>query len=264
MTLFLRGLLHICNTPNWTRELKNSIAAKRIKRKILAVSGSIFFLTSLMKDKRSCPLAGCNCGPFWAFGGRRLDEAGTAGSPTIGSSPKGAMVCSLMERERRTAPASSCLSRIAPTRRRTAASLGKMDADELGSPPHLAAHALDRIGDRYEEFGAVFPAGAAVVPAYMARPSGIEAPGGPSAGRPSHRMNRELEFVVGRLFEPPGCAARANPQTFVSPQAPRLDKKGEYLEASDRNGPPPQLFGKWPGGRAMTESQAPRDDANAL
>ncbi len=45
----------------------------------------------------------------------------------------------------------------------------------------------------------------------MVRPSEIEAPGAPSAGRPFYTMNREFVLVAGRLFDSPGCAARANP-----------------------------------------------------
>jgi hypothetical protein len=45
----------------------------------------------------------------------------------------------------------------------------------------------------------------------MVRPSGIEAPGAPSAGRPFYTMNREFALVAGRLFDSPGCAASANP-----------------------------------------------------
>jgi hypothetical protein len=45
----------------------------------------------------------------------------------------------------------------------------------------------------------------------MVRPSGIEAPGAPSAGRPFYTMNREFALVAGRLFDSPGCAASADP-----------------------------------------------------
>jgi hypothetical protein len=45
----------------------------------------------------------------------------------------------------------------------------------------------------------------------MVRPSGIEAPGAPSVGRPFYTMNREFALVAGRLFDSPGRAASANP-----------------------------------------------------
>ena len=45
----------------------------------------------------------------------------------------------------------------------------------------------------------------------MVQPSGIEAPGAPSAGRPFYTMNREFVLVAGRLFNSPGCAESANP-----------------------------------------------------
>jgi len=67
-------------------------------------------------------------------------------------------------------------------------------------------HPFERIGNRYEDSGTLYPAGILVVPA-----SGIEAPGGPSAGRPFCTMNREFVLVAGRLFDSPGCTASANP-----------------------------------------------------
>ena len=45
----------------------------------------------------------------------------------------------------------------------------------------------------------------------MVRPSGTEAPGARSAGRPMYSMSCELVLVAGRLCDLPGCAVSADP-----------------------------------------------------
>jgi len=45
----------------------------------------------------------------------------------------------------------------------------------------------------------------------MVRPSGTEAPGARSAGRPMYMMSCELALVAGRLCDSPGCAVSADP-----------------------------------------------------
>jgi hypothetical protein len=45
----------------------------------------------------------------------------------------------------------------------------------------------------------------------MVRPSGTEAPGARSVGRPINSMSRELGLVAGRLCDSPGCAESADP-----------------------------------------------------
>ena len=45
----------------------------------------------------------------------------------------------------------------------------------------------------------------------MVRPSGTEALGARSAGRPINSMSRELELVAGRLCDSPGWAESADP-----------------------------------------------------
>ena len=56
----------------------------------------------------------------------RIDQAATAGSPTIELSLKGAMVSSVMYLARGSAHSPFCSNRMAPTRGVMAASLGKM------------------------------------------------------------------------------------------------------------------------------------------
>jgi hypothetical protein len=45
----------------------------------------------------------------------------------------------------------------------------------------------------------------------MVRPSGTEAPGARSVGRPMYSMSCELALVAGRLCDSPGCAVSADP-----------------------------------------------------
>ena len=45
----------------------------------------------------------------------------------------------------------------------------------------------------------------------MVRPSGTEAPGARSVGRPMYSMSCELALVAGRLCNSPGCAVSADP-----------------------------------------------------
>ena len=79
-------------------------------------------------EMRSCPRGWCKSGGGFALSGGfgRFRQAAAADNLTKGSSLNGAMVSSVMSRARWTAHSSFCSSRMAPTKRVMASSLGKM------------------------------------------------------------------------------------------------------------------------------------------
>src|ERR1700730_6319409 len=100
---------------------------------------------ALLRETGSCPWTWCS--RRWATAVTGIGRAGQlaiAGRLTVGSSLNGAMVSSVMYRARCTAHSSFCSSRMAPTRRTMASSLG--NADDLGAPFDLAVEALQRVG----------------------------------------------------------------------------------------------------------------------
>jgi hypothetical protein len=88
--------------------------------------------------------------------------------------------------------------------------LVREDADHIGPALDLFVEPLERIRNRYEDGGA----DVRLEPLRfrrMVRPSGTEAPGARSAGRPIYSMSCELALVAGRLCDSPGCAVSADP-----------------------------------------------------
>jgi len=84
------------------------------------------------------------------------------------------------------------------------------DPDDVGAALDLAVEALERVGNRYDDAGADVCLGS-TRSWRMVRPSGTEAPGARSAGRPMYMMSCELALVAGRLCDSPGCAVSADP-----------------------------------------------------
>jgi len=119
-----------------------------------------------------------------AFAGLDLaGQAATTGSPTLGSSFKGAMVTSVMQRARGTAHSEELRQRADDCRL-----VGK-DADDFGAPLDLAVEALDRIGDRQEDRRRRSPWLRPNSLRRMVRPSGTEATGAEGVGRPIYSMS---------------------------------------------------------------------------
>lgn len=77
-------------------------------------------------------------------------------------------------------------------------------------PAQFGVQGFDGIRNRYEMVGADIRLGLSRS-WRMVRPSGTEAPGARSAGRPIYTMSCELALVAGRLCDSPGCAASADP-----------------------------------------------------
>ena len=70
--------------------------------------------------------------------------------------------------------------------------------------------AFNCVGNRYEEFGVEVRPGFSDLGVWCDHP-GQRHRERESAGRPIYTMSRELELVVGRLCDSPGCAESANP-----------------------------------------------------
>src|SRR3954471_13166496 len=81
---------------------------------------------------------------------------------------------------------------------------------DLSPALNLAVETLERVRNRYESGGADVRLGSKRF-RRMVRPSGTEAPGARSAGRPIYSINCELALVAGRLCDSPGCAVSADP-----------------------------------------------------
>jgi hypothetical protein len=85
------------------------------------------------------------------------------------------------------------------------------DADDFGAALDFAVHALDRIGNRYEDRGARSLGWDRLAPGVWCDHPGRGAPGAREVGRPMHTMSRELVLVAGRPCDLPGCAESADP-----------------------------------------------------
>ena len=90
-----------------------------------------------------------------------------------------------------------------------ASSVGEVAAG-FDRATELCVQGLDGIRNRYDDAGADVRLGS-TRSWRMVRPSGTEAPGARSAGRPMYMMSCELVLVAGRLCDSPGCAVSADP-----------------------------------------------------